>query len=573
MARQPRGLLHFAHSDFAVRAGGARSRQRRPRPIELFNDGGDAAAIGVTRPAEPARAGQLGKQRAAVVDALPGVRVQPAQFIEDAAQNARLIPKHEAVEQGRDLQIAIRCAAPGYGCAVGQRRQRYRGRLHMAVVAPVRHQIAARAVGQARFGGVEQVAQGVVEPPDQRVPGGGAGAHPKGQAGFGEGPHMALEAAQLLRRDGDAEIFKERAQPGGQRGVRIRRFVVPGQRNAVALRQRAQAVRMAAQHIAPEQHLAAVGVQAAQQALQVFQKHMSPAARAHGLLRCAAPQLEGLVAADVDAAALVVRQQFAAQRERKGGVLLVRRQGGGREGSGQTRLHALRRFGAGAVAGQFEPAPHVAEGVLIRAELNAGCAALAVEPCDIGGVQGRSIAPDFFVAAVGKGVLGVELQVVDAQQRQPLHQQRQGFAGGDAIPAHIEQIAAQRKIRRVFYGQRGQPRARIALQLREALLRIAQTVRAAVRDLHRRAAGVQSECLAAEFGALLHFNCRVFRRARAGQRGDSPRARQQRRAGRRHSRGRAPRSARKPSKITHRSQSSTMAPITASNHCSGQCAR
>jgi hypothetical protein len=68
----------------------------------------------------------------------------------------------------------------------------------------------------------------------------------------------------------------------------------------------------------------------------------------------------------------------------------------------------------------------VSEAVLVRHQLDAPIPAAGIQPFHVLGREGRGIAPDRGVVAVGEGVFHVELKLVDAHQRQQLDDPLQG---------------------------------------------------------------------------------------------------------------------------------------------------
>ncbi len=85
-----------------------------------------------------------------------------------------------------------------------------------------------------------------------------------------------------------------------------------------------------------------------------------------------------------------------------------------------------------------EPPLEMAEGVLVGHQLDAVVGAGQIEPAHVVEGHRRRIGPDGSVIPVGERVLGVELKLVEATDRQALDQPRQGFACGDSIAADVE---------------------------------------------------------------------------------------------------------------------------------------
>ena len=91
----------------------------------------------------------------------------------------------------------------------------------------------------------------------------------------------------------------------------------------------------------------------------------------------------------------------------------------------------------------------VTEALLVGDELDAPFAAALVEHEDVARRNRARIAPDLLVPAVGEAVLGVELQLVDAQLAQRGDQRVQCARSWDARAADIEHHAAHREVGRV----------------------------------------------------------------------------------------------------------------------------
>ena len=85
-----------------------------------------------------------------------------------------------------------------------------------------------------------------------------------------------------------------------------------------------------------------------------------------------------------------------------------------------------------------KPALHVTEGVLVRHELDEALAAVLVQLEDLLPGQRRVVPPYLGVVAVGEGVLGVELELVDLEVGEPVDEQLQALHGGYAPAADIE---------------------------------------------------------------------------------------------------------------------------------------
>ena len=90
------------------------------------------------------------------------------------------------------------------------------------------------------------------------------------------------------------------------------------------------------------------------------------------------------------------------------------------------------------VPGPVKPALHVAEGVLVRHELDEALAAVPVQLEDLLSGQRRVAPPHLGVVLIGEGVLGVELKLVDLEVGEPVDEQLEAFHGGDAPAADVE---------------------------------------------------------------------------------------------------------------------------------------
>ena len=82
--------------------------------------------------------------------------------------------------------------------------------------------------------------------------------------------------------------------------------------------------------------------------------------------------------------------------------------------TGLFSLETLRAFGKVFVGFVAEPAFEVSKGVEVWHKLDAIFDAYLIDFLDFFSSQGRSLAPDGFVIAEGKGMLRVELQLIVA---------------------------------------------------------------------------------------------------------------------------------------------------------------
>jgi hypothetical protein len=359
---------------------------------------------------------KVGEQRAAVHRELSGAEIGRPEVLQDRTELRRPVLEHESIQNGSQLQFAVRRLTPGNGRAVGQRREAHAGWLHVAVVAPVGDEITAGAAVEPRARCIQQVGARVGQTTDQTVPGRCPGADPVRVARLRVGLDLRPEAAKRLERV--AELFEQaRHFLGKDRGI-SRRLVVPDQRDRLFRRQLRDQLRMLARDVTPEQRLNPVGVQGLDDPSQVLQEHAAGTARLHLTLAAPAAELEGLVAADVDATAGVTREELLTQLHDEARVVLSRRERRGLEMHARARAPAIGRLGSPPVRVVGQPARHVAEAVLVRHQLDPTSATQAVEPAHVIGRDWRGLAPHETVVAVGKGVLGVELQLIDTQQRQ-----------------------------------------------------------------------------------------------------------------------------------------------------------
>ena len=107
----------------------------------------------------------------------------------------------------------------------------------------------------------------------------------------------------------------------------------------------------------------------------------------------------------------------------------------------------------------------MAEGILVRHEVNAEFAAARVELADFRAGQRAPALPDGFVFAIGERVFGVELQFVDFEIGEMFGEIEQRFQLRHAAARDVEHHAAAREIRPVADFQAGQAAAVLAQQL------------------------------------------------------------------------------------------------------------
>src|SRR5277367_6146580 len=82
------------------------------------------------------------------------------------------------------------------------------------------------------------------------------------------------------------------------------------------------------------------------------------------------------------------------------------------------------------------------ERILVWNQLDSERLAMSIEPDDFFRRQRPPAAPDGFIVAVGKGVLGVKLKLVDLEIRETVRQCEQGAEVGDPAARDVEHDAA-----------------------------------------------------------------------------------------------------------------------------------
>ena len=126
----------------------------------------------------------------------------------------------------------------------------------------------------------------------------------------------------------------------------------------------------------------------------------------------------------------------------------------------------------------------MAEGILVRHEVNAEFAAARVELADFRAGQRAPALPDGFVFPVGERVLGVKLQLVDFEIGKLFGEVEQRFQLRHAAARNVEHHAATREIRPVADSQAGQAAAILPQQLPQRRRRGAQAAGFAERNLN-----------------------------------------------------------------------------------------
>ncbi len=224
------------------------------------------------------------------------------------------------------------------------------------------------------------------------------------------------------------------------------RLITPHQRDRVAGQLRDE-LRMMQDDVAPEVHGPPVPGHPLVHRAQEIQVNPPAAAFRTGRLAPALAQVHRLVAADVEAPAGEVRQQLVVQ-------LVQQRQPARVERVEAERIRpplapglvAVGTLGQIAVAGMLQPALQVAEGVLVRRQFDSPRPAVRVQRAHLVAGQRAGLRPHLAMARVGEGVLGVELEVIDLQAGQLVHQGVQPRHGGDAGAADVEHDAAAREV-------------------------------------------------------------------------------------------------------------------------------
>ena len=291
---------------------------------------------------------------------------------------------------GGEIGLGVGGEAPGLREARRHRQPRRRPRLVMAVVAPGGEQDAAGLVADRGADGFGLVGQRVVEATGEALPGARARRDEVGAAEFAEAPALFLERMAGVIAPDDGHGF-------GRRILREREVLE--------------------EDVAPELHGASALAPKRAQLLKMIEIDAVFAAFGDGLLAEALSEFPRLVAADVHLPAAEVRQIVVEQRGREIDRSLVRPERAGKflELAGQRMDPAFGTLGHRAVTRMTQPALHVAEGVQVRHELDAGRGASVVEFADLRGRQRRGVLPGVLVAAEGERMLDVELELVDAQ--------------------------------------------------------------------------------------------------------------------------------------------------------------
>ena len=117
----------------------------------------------------------------------------------------------------------------------------------------------------------------------------------------------------------------------------------------------------------------------------------------------------------------------------------------------------------------FQPAVHVAKGVLVGHQFDKALPAVRVQRQNFLAREGRRLGPDHRMALIGKGMLGVELELVELERGQQIDQRHRRFERRHAVTADVEHDAPVGKIGPVGAAQRRQRRAMLQQKLAQRL--------------------------------------------------------------------------------------------------------
>ena len=159
-----------------------------------------------------------------------------------------------------------------------------------------------------------------------------------------------------------------------------------------------------------------------------------------------------------------MRQQFIEQLAQKGqGAGMIRSEGGriAQEGAAFAFV-GLLDLGKFLQRRMFEPVTQMPERVLVRHKINAELAATGVQLEDFVAGERSPAAPDWFVVAIGEGVLGVELELIDFEIGEVINQIEQRMEVGNTATRNVKHDAAPREVGIVANGQPWQPASILA---------------------------------------------------------------------------------------------------------------
>ncbi len=347
---------------------------------------------------------------------------------EDLAEHTRRVVVAVGRERGAEVEVAVRRRAPRHRRAVRQTGVADREVLEVALVTPVGVEHAVTAVRDRRVDGLGDRRAHVRRPAEDREP----ARRPR------RGP--ARPARGLVGRG-----------PGVER---VPRVVAPlADRHAVG--QGGDAVGLAGEDVAPDEHLAPVELGERAQHPHPFEVVVDPLRR----------HLPRLVEADVDVAVVrEVGEQLAEQVAHEGER---RRVGRLDRGGGPVGLVGSRRHGQVPVLVVGEPPTHVAEAVLVRHQLDVALGAKRVDRTDLLGGHRAGVAPDHLVVAVGEGVLGVQLDLVDLPRREPVDQREERLHRRYLVARDVDHHRPDGDIGPVLDLPDRQPAVVLTLELRE----------------------------------------------------------------------------------------------------------
>ena len=287
----------------------------------------------------------------------------------------------------------------------------------MASVAPVRHHEPLCAVAVPRLLGGHHVLAHVLHAPAERVPRAGAWTDVEVES-------RLLELGRLLHE-------------------RMVALVSPVESYHV-LRQLAHEFRMLEYDVAPEHRTLPPLAREVGHLQEEVEIHAPFALLLHGGgAASVAPQVERLVAADVDEPRLEIRQQLAKQPVNELERCRISGTESGRillEASPRKRRSALGQLGEMVVARLRQPPLHVSEAVLVRHELDAVHHAVEVQLAYLLGRERRRLLPHRLVRRVGERVFGVELELVVVEARKDVHQLLQRAHRGHLVAADVEHV-------------------------------------------------------------------------------------------------------------------------------------
>ena len=204
-----------------------------------------------------------------------------------------------------------------------------------------------------------------------------------------------------------------------------------------------------------------------QQEIQIDATYTLPL---HQRLAPSPPQFESFITADVEQLAAEVGQQLGVQtfnkRQHFGNS---RRQRRWKMGHTPWRREFDVDFRQIAVLSMFKPAFHVTEAVLVGHEIDMPFAAIGIEIEYLLRCQRRGMLPYLPVLFVSKGMLHVELKLVDLPAGEPVNQIIERLHCGHSAAADIMHHAARREVGPIVYDQLRQGRPLRLQQLPQRL--------------------------------------------------------------------------------------------------------